>query len=192
MLKVSQKWILKPLKLIFENCLITRLLPDQWKKANVVPIHKKGDKQLIESYKPVSLLPVCDKLFERHIFNSLFYYFIENNPLSTHQSAFIPGDSSVHQLRSITQEIYNAFGCNSSLEVQGAFLNISKAFKKVWHGGLIYKLERNGINGDLLRLAESFLSESYQRVVLNGQASNQVRIQTSNSTTAKLCYKSSD
>ena len=183
---------MKPLKLIFENCLITRLLPDQWKKANVVPIHKKGDKQLIESYKPVSLLPVCDKLFERHIFNSLFNYFIENNPLSTHQSAFIPGDSSVHQLRSITQEIYNAFGCNSSLEVQGAFLNISKAFKKVWYGGLIYKLERNGINGDLLRLAESFLSESYQRVVLNGQASNQGRIQTSNSTTAKLCYKSSD
>ena len=192
MLKVSQKWILKPLKLIFENCLITRLLPGQWKKANFVSIHKKGDKQLIESYKPVSLLPVCGKLFERLTFNSLFNYFMENNPLSTRQSAFIPGDLSVHQLRSIIQEIYNAFGCNSSLEVQGAFLNISKAFKKVWHGGLIYKLKRDGINGDLWRLAESFLAESYQRVVLNGQASNQGRIQTSNSSTAKLCYKSSD
>ena len=48
MLKISQKLILKPLKLIFENCLGTRLFPDQWKKANVVPIHKKGDKQLTE------------------------------------------------------------------------------------------------------------------------------------------------
>ena len=57
MLKLSQKSILKPLKLIFENCLRTRLFPDQWKKANIVPIHKKGGKQLIKNYRPVSLLP---------------------------------------------------------------------------------------------------------------------------------------
>ena len=95
MLKLSQKSILKPLKLIFENCLRTRLFPDQWKKANVVPIHKKGDKQLIENYRPVSLLPICGKVFEHLIFNRLFNYFIENNLLSPHQSGFIPGDSCV-------------------------------------------------------------------------------------------------
>ena len=74
MLKLYQKSILKPLKLIFENCLRTRLFPDQLKKANAVPIHKKGDKQLIENYRPVSLLSVCGKVFERLIFNSLFNY----------------------------------------------------------------------------------------------------------------------
>ena len=95
MLKLSQKSILKPLKLIFEICLQTRLFPDQWKKASVVPIHKKGDKQLIENYRPVSLLPICGMVFERLIFNSLFSYFIENNLLSPHQSGFIPGDSCV-------------------------------------------------------------------------------------------------
>ena len=95
MLKLSQKSILKPLKLIFENCLRTRLFPDQWKKANLVPIHEKGDKQLIENYRPVSLFPICGKIFERHIFNSLFNYLIENNLLSPHQSGFIPGDSFV-------------------------------------------------------------------------------------------------
>ena len=95
MLKVSQKSILKPLKLIFENCLRARLFPDQWRKANVVPIHKKGDKQLIENYRPVSLLPICVKVFECLIFNSLFNYFIENNLLSPHHSGFIPGDSCV-------------------------------------------------------------------------------------------------
>ena len=52
------------------------------------------------------------------------------------------------------------------------FLDISKAFDKVWHDGLIYKLKHNGVNGDLLRLIESFLSDRYQRVVLNGQTSN--------------------
>ena len=136
MLKLSQKSILKPLKLIFENCLRTRLFPDQWKKANVVLIHKKGDKQLTENYKPVSLLPICDKVFERLIFNSMFNYFIENNLLSLHQSGFIPGDLRVQQLRSIAHETYNAFDCNLSLEVQGVFLDISKGFDKVWHDGL--------------------------------------------------------
>ena len=172
MLKLSQKSILKPLKLIFENYLRTRLFLDQWKKANVVPIHKKSDQQLIENYRPVSLLPICGKIFELLIFNSLFNYFIENNLLSPHQSGFIPGDSCVQQLISITHEIYNAFDCNPSLEVRGVFLDISKAFDKVWYDGLIYKLKRNGITGDLLRLMQSFLSERYQKVALNGQTSN--------------------
>ena len=149
MLKLCHKSILKPLGLIFENYLRTRLFPDQWKKANVVSIQKKGDKQLIENYRPVSLLPVCGKIFERLIFNSLFNYFIENNLLLSHQSGFIPGNSCVQQLISITREIYNAFDCNPSLEVRGVFLDISKAFDKVWHDGLIYKLKRNGITGDL-------------------------------------------
>ena len=108
MLKLSQKSILKPLKLIFENCLRTKLFLDQLKKVNF-PIHKKGDKQLTENYRPVFLLPICDKVFERLIFNSLFNYFIENNLLSRHESGFIPGDSCVQQLIPVTHEIYNAF-----------------------------------------------------------------------------------
>ena len=118
------------------------------------------------------MLPICGKIFERLVFNSLFNHFIENNLLSPHQSGFIPGDSCVQQLISITHEIYNAFDCNPSLEVRGVFLDISKAFDKVWHDGLIYKLKRNGITSDLLRLIESFLSDRYQRVVLNGNNSN--------------------
>ena len=138
MLKLSQKSILKPLKRIFENCLRTRLFPNQWKKVSVVPIHKKGDKQLIEDYRPVSLLQMCVKVFERLIFT---------------------GDSCVQQLISITHKIYNAFDCNPSLEVRGVFLDISKAFDKVWHKWLIYKLKRNGINGDLIRLIKLFVRQ---------------------------------
>ena len=150
MLKLFQKSILKPLKIIFENCLRTRLFPDQWKKSkHCSNSQKKGDKQLIENYRPVSLLPICGKIFKRLNFNSFFNYFIENNLLSPYQSGFNPGDSCVQQLISITHEIYNAFDCNPSLEVRGVFLDISKAFDKVWHDGLIYKLKRNGITGDL-------------------------------------------
>ena len=67
----------------------------------------------------------------------MFNHFIENNLLSPHQLGFIPGDWCVQQLISITHEIYNAFDCNPSLEVQGVFLHISKTFDKVCHDGLI-------------------------------------------------------
>ena len=80
------------------------------------------------------------------------------------------------KLLSFAHEIYNAFDRNPSLEVRGVFRDVSKAFDKVWHDGLICKLKRNDIAGDLLRLIESFLSDRYQRVVLNGQNSNWTKI----------------
>ena len=171
MLKLFHKSILKPLKLLFENCPRTGIFPDQWKKANIVPTHKKGDKQLLKKYRPISLLPICRKAFERIIFNDFFKYFKENNLLSLHQSGFIPEDQCVQQLIAIIHEIYEAFDCRPSLEVRGVFLDISKAFGKLWHDGLLYKLKRSGINGLLLKLIESFLSDRYQRVLFNGSTS---------------------
>ena len=171
MLKLSSKSILKLLKLLFENCLWTGIFPGQWKNVNIVPIHKKCDKQLLKNYRPVSLLPICGKVIERIIFNDLFKYFKENNILFPHQSGFIQGDSCVQQLIAITHEIYKSFDCSPSLEVRGVILVISKAFDKVWHDGLLYKLKRNGINGGLLKLIERFLSDKHQRVVLNGPTS---------------------
>ena len=119
----------------------------------------------MENYRPVSLFPICGKIFERLIFNNLFNYFTENNLLSPHQSGFIPGDSCVQQLISITHEIYNAFDSNLSLEVRGVFLDISKAFDKVWYDGLIYKLKRNGITGDLLRLYKAFCQTGTRKLL---------------------------
>ena len=79
MLKLSHKSILKPLKLsanckLFENFLQTGIFPHQWEKASV-PVHKKGDKQVLKNYRLVSLLPFYRKIFERIIFNDLFKYF---------------------------------------------------------------------------------------------------------------------
>ena len=85
----------KPLKPLFKNCLETGLFLDQWKKANIVPIQKKDNKQLVKIYRTIYLLPNCRKLFERLIFNNLFKYFTENNLFTPHQSGFIPGDSCV-------------------------------------------------------------------------------------------------
>ena len=142
------------------------------KKANILPVHKKNDKQLNRNYRPVSLLPVCGKIFEKIIYNSLFRYLENNNLLNGNQLGFRPGDSCVQQLLSISHEIYKAFDANPSLEVRGVFLDLSKAFNKVWHGGLIYKLKRLGICGKYYGLIHSFINDRHQRVVLNGQCSN--------------------
>ena len=105
---------------------------------------------------------------EKLMFNSFFKFIDTTNILSVHQSKFRPGDSCVHQIISIVHEIYNAFDANASLEVRDVYLDISTAFYRVWHKGLLYKLKCMGINGKLLKLVESFLRNRYQRVILNG------------------------
>ena len=137
-----------------------------------MPIHIKGDKQIVDNYKPVSLLPILRKIFERIIFNSIFEYLEENNLLCPNQSGFRPSDSCEYQLLSILYEIYKSFDCNPPKDVRGIFLDLSKAFDRVWHDGLIYKIKCIDITGNSLKLIESFLSNRFQRVVLNGLSSS--------------------
>ena len=170
MLKICGKSICKPLQLIFEDCIENGIYPLEWKKTNVVPAFKKNDKQSIKNYRPMSLLPICGKIFERLIFNSLVSFFMENNLISENQSGFKPGDSCTYQLLSIAHDIYECF--DESYEVRGVFLDISKAFDKVWHKDLIFKLKQNGVSGNLLNLSEDFLKNGKQRVDLNGQYSS--------------------
>ena len=72
------------------------------------------------------------------------------------QSGFRKGDSCISQLLAITHEIYSNFDACPSLETRGVFLDISKAFDRVWHDGLLYKLKLYGINGPLLNLLKVF------------------------------------
>ena len=85
------------------------------------------------------------------------------------QSGFRPGDSCIYQLISITSDIYRSFEKHD--ETRALFLDISKAFDKVWHEGLIHKLKCNGISGNLLAFFESYLRNRHQRVALNGATS---------------------
>ena len=91
-------------------------------------------------------------------------------------SSLRPNDSSINQLISITHNIYPAFDANPSPEVRGVFLDLSKAFDKVWHEGLLDKLKNNGINANALKLIKSFLHNRCQRVVLNSQSSSWLSI----------------
>ena len=72
MLLLCDDSVILPLKIIFRNILLTSIYPDIWKLANVTPIFKKCDKQLIKNYRPISLLLICGKVFENIIFNNLY------------------------------------------------------------------------------------------------------------------------
>ena len=104
-LKTYDSSIVKSLSIIFKNCLQTGTFPNNWKKSNDVPIHKKGDKQLSQNYHLVSLLPICGKIFEKTIFNPMLEFLEENGLLCPHQSGFRSSDSCQSQLLSIVHDI---------------------------------------------------------------------------------------
>ena len=105
----------------------------------------------------------------------MFEFFIQNNLITPNQSGFKTGDSCINQLISITHEIYKSF--DDGYEVRGVFLDISKAFDKVWHQGLHYKLRQNGISGELLNILTDFLDNRTQRVILNCQYSSWAKVE---------------
>ena len=169
MLKICPTEVAIPLKLIFEKCLADMSYPDAWKHANVQPVHKKDGRHLKTNYRPISLLPITSKIFEKILFDATYRFLNANVLISKNQSGFRPNDSTINQLLAITNEIYENF--EAYCETRALFLDISKAFDKVWHEGLIFKLKSNGISGNLLGLFENFLLNRKQRVVLNGQTS---------------------
>ena len=85
----------------------------------------------------------------------MYDYLTENDLLSPNQSGFRSGDSCINQLLSINHEILNVF--DKGLEVRGIFLDILKAFDKVWHDGLIFKLRPNGISEKTISILQDFL-----------------------------------
>ena len=145
MLSLCDDSIILPLNLIFQNILETGVYPEKWKLANVTPIHKKGSKQLVSNYRPISLLPICGKLFERIIFKNLYNHLVSNGLITKNQSGFRPGDSTINQLIDLVNDVHMSFDHRKSLEVRAVFLDISKAFDKVWHKGLRFKQKQNGV-----------------------------------------------
>ena len=141
----------------------------EWKLANVIPLFKNDNRQLKENYRPVSLLPSFSRsmICERVVFFHLYYFLMEIGFLYKFQSDFRPSDSTIIQLIFLVRKIYEAL--QGGKEVRVVFLDMSKAFDKVWHAGLLRKLEALGVQSPLLQWFESYLCNRKQRVVIEGQ-----------------------
>ena len=165
-LKELAKPLSFPLSDLFNASLIKGKVPALWKQANVTPIHKKNDPSEITNYRPISLLSTVGKVLEKIVHKYVFNFLMDHEVLTTLQSGFISGDSTVNQL----VDIYNSFckALDEGKEVRAIFCDISKAFDRVWHKGLLYKLQTVGITGHLLQWFTDYLNNRKQRVVLPG------------------------
>ena len=113
-------------------------------------------------------------MFERIIFKHVYNHFRDNALINKWQSGFLQGSSTVTQLLEMYNQFYSAI--DEGKDVRVVYLDISKAFDRVWHKGLLRKLHNFGIGGNLLKWFSDYLSNRFQRVVINGQCSDWVKV----------------
>ena len=140
MIRICDSSLVTPLKLIYEDST-QGTFSEIWKRAHVVPVHKKGAKNQKTNYRPISLLPICGIMLEKLIFGTLYQHLSTNNLLNPNQSGFRPADSTMNKLLSIVYTIFEALDGNPLLDVRSVYLDIYKAFDRVWHAGLIFSYE---------------------------------------------------
>ena len=158
-----------PLTRLYNLILSQGEFPSSWKYANISAVFKKGDTCYKGNYRPISLLPCIGKVLEKLVFNHLYVYCCKNQLLTERNSGFRPKDSTVNQILHLVHNIYNDL--DNKRDVCLVFLDISKAFDRVCHEGLLLKLTNFGVSGRLLQFLKSYLTQRYQRVVLNGKSS---------------------
>ena len=167
LLKECTSEIASSLTRLIKLSLRVACVPKDWKCANIVAVFKKGNKEEVINYRPISLLSLVSKIAECCVF-SHFYSFIAGNiyPL---QHGFVKGRSTITQLLDTVHRITSAI--DQGVQTDVAFLDFSKAFDSVSHPHLISKLDQIGIKGPLLQWFTSYLDNRVQRVVIDGKNS---------------------
>ena len=152
---------------LFNKCLVAGIYPESLKIARAIPIFKGGIKNLIPSYRPISILTQINRIFEKIIRDSL-YDFIKDK-LYRKQFGFRPKNSTEHPVLDLKENILE--NCSKKLVSCILFLDLKKAFDSVSHQILLKKLEYYGVKGVALKLFESYLSNRRQLTVIDGYAS---------------------
>ena len=169
MLKAVSLEVSKPLAIIMNRSLSEGKFPENWKRSLVMPLYKKGDKTSPVNYRPISLLSNVGKSMERVMFKHLYNHLNGNNLIYKYQAGFLPGHSTTYQLLDIHYHICQAF--ENKQHACMVFCDISKAFDRVWHRGLLFKLRQNGIKGQILNWITDYLSSRKQQVQVNSATS---------------------
>ena len=149
--------IAEPISIIFNTSLKTMTVPTDWKLANVTAIHKKDKKTIPSNYRPVSLTSVICKLMESFICEEITRHLKNNNLFSTQQFGFITGRSTTLQMLHVLNLWSKILDEGGSLDV--VYCDFMKAFDKVPHRRLFYKVQQYGISGEILGWINLFLTE---------------------------------
>ena len=155
---------------LFNKCLKEFCFPDCWKVSSVVPVFMNaGERPTAKNYGPVSLLSVVSEVFEKLVNNRIVNHLEKCGLFTDFQYGFRSSQSTADLLTVASDRIARAF--NRSGATRAVALDISRAFERVWHAGLLQKLKSYGFSGQIFGLISSFLSNRLLRVVLDGKSS---------------------
>ena len=152
----------RPLLMLFKKTMNEGQIPQDWKRARIVPIHKKGSKSKPENYRPVSLTSQVCKVMEKLVKKAIISHLQINDLLTRHQHGFISGKSCMTNLLEALEDWTTTTDEGIGLDI--LFLDFQKAFDSVPHKRLLAKLKTYGIDGRLLKWIQAFLHERKQQV----------------------------
>ena len=162
MLKSAKHVLASPITRLINNSFETGIFPDILKIAVITPIFKTGDIYTLTNYRPISVLPLLSKIFEKVIADRVRSWLTKHSLISTNQFGFQRGKSTVDALVSLTEQIYNSL--NSRVHTVSVFVDLRKAFDTVQHDILLSKMCLMGFRGLPLALFKSYLSNRMQCV----------------------------
>ncbi len=174
LLKIAAEVIAPSLTQIFDKTIRTNIFPDDWKLARVTPIFKKGKKDDMDNYRPISVISVVAKIFEKLIFEQLYEYLNNNNLIAASQSGFRPLHSTLTALMEATDKW--SINIDNGLLNGVIFIDLKKAFDTIDHTILLQKLQMYGVDQNGIKFFESYLSNRSQRCCVNGELSDAVKI----------------
>ena len=157
---------------LFNKCLKESCFPDCWKVSSVGPVLKNvGERSIAKNYRPFRFFPAVSKVFEKLVNNRIVDHLEKCGLFSDFQNGFRSSRSTANLLTVVSDRIARAF--NRSGATRAVALDITKAFDRVWHAGLLHKLKSYEISGQIFGLISSFLSKRQLRVVLDGNSSQE-------------------
>lgn len=159
-----------PIMYIINESVRTGVVPDEWKSANVTPIHKKGNKGRVDNYRPISLTSQICKLHESIIRDAIMDHLDKNGLISNTQHGFRKGGSCVSNLIQFFDKVTGLIDADECVDV--IYLDFAKAFDKVPHCRLLDKIDKHGIGGRVKEWIRGWLSGRRQRVCVNGHRSS--------------------
>ena len=174
-LKNCARSLCYPLSILFNLSFVTGCIPPDWKLASVVPVFKKGDKNLVENYRPISLTSLVMKVFERCVRTALFVAC--SNKLDARQHGFLADRSCITQMIPFMEDLSTTINEKSRSDI--IYFDFAKAFDSVSHDLILIKLRDNfNVNGLMLKFVKAYLEGRQQQVVVGGYKSSMLPVRS--------------